>query len=493
MGGICLLTVNCKDNVTDPSKGNNPDIPVYTQIPDENSPTGKLHNYATLQWEKGNYEQALRFFTVAYEKANKNNDHQLKAKLLNNIGLTYWKLGDTRIALESYEKAGSLADKYGLKELLALTYTNRSLILKEEEAYKTAKSLNLKAIEILKEKGNSRDLAITYNNHGQIFKQQSEMDLAKIYYQKALSIYDKIDYKDGKSATYGNLAEVYSHQKLKEKAIYSGRKALELGLKSESAVRISEGYKKLSEVFSDFAVIDSAFFYHRKYADFQEEQFKKNSANTLLEYQSNLGYELQKLKIENLEKEKRLSRNRRWMIFGAILIVSLIIILLLYRRSARVELKKQQLEKDLEYSQNILQIKQEELASNILDLSEKNNRVNELQDELSKLSVYSSDETKIAELLNLKILTDDDWEKFKFKFHAIYPHFIPKIKLLKTSITEAEIRYLVLHHLNLSPKEMANVLGISTTSIYTYKMRLKKKLSEKDYSSVEDLFSGKIL
>lgn len=460
-------------------------MPVYNHVPDDSSPTGELHNYATIQWEKGNYEQALHFFTIAYEKAGKKNDHQRKAQLLNNIGLTYWKLGDTRIAMDSYEEAGSLAEKYGPKELLALTYTNRSLILREEEAYKSAKSMSSKAIDILKEKGVSRDLAIAYNNHGQIFKEQLEMDSAKIYYQKALFIYDTIEYKDGKSATYGNLAEVYSHQRLKDKAVISAKNALELGLESESAVRISEGYKRLSDVFNDFGMIDSAFFYHCKYADFQQEQFKKNSADKLLEYQTNLGYELQKLKIENLEKERKLSQNRMWMILGTILIVSLILVLFLYKRSAKVELKKRQLQKDLEYSQNILQIKQEELKSYILDLSEKNTRINELQDKLNKIPVSNS-EIKIVELLNSKILTDEDWEKFKAKFNHIYPYFIPKIKQLKTNISEAETRYLVLHHLNLSPKEMAGVLGVSPTSIHTCKMRLKKKLQEENYDSVEE-------
>lgn len=486
---IFLLLLSCKEETENPFKGNNPNIPVYIQAPDENSSSAELHNYATTQWGKGNYEQALRFFTIAYEKANKENDYQQKAQLLNNIGLTYWKLGDLRLALDNYKEAGSLAEKYNLNDLLALTYTNRSLILREEEAYKSAKIISSKAIEILKEKGISRDLAIVYNNHGQIFKEQGEMDSAKIYYQKALSIYDTIDYKDGKSATSHNLAEIYTYYESKEKAIYFAYKALELGLKSESAVRISEGYKSVSDVFKHFSVLDSALIYYHRYTEFQEEQFKKNSANKLLELQTNLGYELQKLKIENLEKEQKLSRNRMWMILGGILILGLVLFLFLYKRNASVELKKQQLQKDLEYSQNVLQIKQEELKSYILDLSEKNNRINELQNELSKLSVSNSNEMKIAELLNSKILTDEDWEKFKSKFNSIYPFFIPKIKLLETNITEAETRYLVLHHLNLSPKEMASVLGISAASIHTCKMRLKRKLQQEDYDSVEEFVS----
>lgn len=484
---ICLSVINCKDKSEYSLTENSSIIPVFNHIPDENSPKEELHNYASMQWERGNYQQALNFFTIAYKKANLENDHKLKAKLLNNIGLTYWKLGDNKIALESYQESASLAEKYNLKTLLALTYTNQALIFREEEAYKTAKSLNMKAIEILLIDGNSRDLAISYNNHGQIFKQQSKMDSAKIYYHRALSIYDTIDYPDGMSATYGNLAEVYSHQNLKDKAVFSARKALDLGLKSKSAVRISEGYKRLSDVFRNFSMIDSAFFYHQKYAEFQEEQFKKNSENKLAEYQTHLAYELKNLKIENLEKEQKLAQNKMWMILGAILILSLVLILLLYKKSVTAQMKKKELEKHLEHSQNIINVKQEELKSYIIDLADKSNKVNELQEELSKLT--NSNATKIAELMNSKILTDEDWGKFKAKFNVIYPHLIVKIRQLKTNITEAETRYLVLHHLSLSPKEMANVLGISTASIHTCKMRLKRKLQDENYDSVEAFLS----
>src|SRR5690606_14582080 len=104
-------------------------------------------------------------------------------------------------------------------------------------------------------------------------------------------------------------------------------------------------------------------------------------------------------------------------------------------------------------------------------------------------SESDKNEIQVAQLLNQKILTDEDWEKFKTKFSAIYPEFLAKFKLMKTSFTEAEIRLMVLLRLKLSGKEMAATLGISPQSVRVTKMRLKKKLQEENYDSVEDFLA----
>src|SRR5690606_11677296 len=171
----------------------------------------------------------------------------------------------------------------------------------------------------------------------------------------------------------------------------------------------------------------------------------------------------------------------------SILILLLFVSLLVYRRVSRIKMKKKELALELENSQKILQVKKKELKSYILDLSQKNQLIHELQQKLADES--DKNEIKVAQLLNQKILTDEDWEKFKEKFSGIYPEFLPRLKLLKTSLTEAEIRLLVLLRLKLSGKEMASTLGISPQSVRVTKMRLKKKLQEENYKSVEDFLA----
>lgn len=482
---VLLPVLGCK-NGNEPLNDGNYQINTELEYPrpDDNADFPTLHKYAAIQLEKGNYEDALHFSTMTYERAKDSGDQELIAKLLNNIGLSHWRLGDNRNALESFEESGRIAKDLKMDLLLALSYINSALVLKDEEAYKSAKELNLKAIKILNKIHASRDLAITYNNHGKIFKIQSEMDSAKYYFEKAIEIYDTIDYKDGKSATYGNLADVYAFFGQQSQAIHYARISLDLAESSGSAIRISEGFKGLSDIFYRFSEIDSAFLYYHKYADFQQQQYEKNSTDKLMEYRTRLGYELQELKIENLEKNKKLSQNRLWMISGGILIFSLILILFAYKRYVQINLTKRQLQKDLEHSEGILFIKQKELRTYIVHLSEKSSQIKLLQEKIKEIS--NINETKIEELVNSKILTDDNWIKFKSKFCSVYPKFMNKIDKCGTDLTEAEIRYVMLNHLHLSPREMSAVLGISGGSVHKCKTRLKKKLQIAGYDSVKE-------
>lgn len=479
---FCLLYACVKDDLGEPMINE----PSSFAVPKANAGADELHKYAATRLDRGNYEEALHYYTKAYGKAKEDKNEELLAKILNNTGLIYWKLNDTKTALESYTESGRLAEKLNMSHLLALTYTNRALIHKDEEAFRTAKELNTKAIQILTSLNYPKDLAIAYNNHGQIFKFQSEMDSAKIYYLKAAAIYDTIDYKDGKSATYRNLADVYSSDvyRDKEKALHFARSSLELGLESESKVRISEGYQKMFEVYKKFNILDSALTYHQKYADYRQEIFDTNMSEKLIEYQSKLGNELQKLRIENLEKEKELTKSRIWIVLVSIFTGILCMGFFVYRRFARVKVTKKRLETELTHSRAILDVKEKALISYILDVSNKNNQINELQNQLSK--EFASHEDRIGELIQQKILTDEDWASFKAKFSQIYPGFLTKIKSCNVGITEAEIRYLVLSYLKLSPKEMSRVLGVSDTTIHKYKMRLKKKLQQEGFLSVEE-------
>lgn len=455
--------------------------------PKDDAKIEELNNYATSEWGKGNYQEALHYFSIAYRKARDSGDETQIANILNNLGLVHWRLGDNQAAMECYKESNRLAEKLGLKRLSGLSFTNQSLIQKEKNDFTNALENNKKAIRIFQELNSPRDLAISYNNHGQIFKNQLKNDSALSNYLKAIQIYHNIDYKDGMAATYYNLAEIYTRKGQKQQAISSAEKSLETGLDSESKVRISEAYRKLGETYEHFAQADSALKYHKKYAEFEKEIWIANQSEKLIEEQAKLGNEVKTLRIQNLEKEKIIAQNRMWFIVVSILIFLLILSMLVYRRISKIKMKEKELALELENSTKILQVKKKELRTYIVDLSQKNQLIKELQKKVSSES--DTNEIQVAQLLNQKILTDEDWEKFKEKFGAIYPEFLPRLKLLKTSLTEAEIRLLVLLRLKLSGKEMASTLGISPQSVRVTKMRLKKKLQEENYESVEDFLA----
>lgn len=446
-----------------------------------------LTDLGNEQWRMGNYQEALKYFSQAYQEVKDSGDGKEMATLLNNLGLVHWRLENNEAAMECYNESAQLAEKLDLKRLLGLTHTNRALILKEQRIFDKAFEHNNKAIAIFQEIIEPRDLAIAYNNQGQIYRYSDQLDPALKYYHLSLEECKKIEYKEGMATAYQNISTVNSIKGNKEKAFDAARRCLALSLKLNSKVRTSEAYLELSRNHDRFNRPDSALYYYKKHYEWERELWEANQKDLLSRYQAGLGLEVKNLRIQNLQNEKEIANNRLWFIAIGIFIILLIVAFFVYRYLSKIKFRKSQLELELANSQQIINVKELELKTYIIDLSKKNAIINRLQEENTKEIAQKGDnDEEVAQLLEQKILTDDDWEKFKVRFNSIYPGFFSRIKESRINLTEAEIRILVLMRLELNGKDMANILGISPQSVRVCKMRLKKKLHKDDYDTVED-------
>ncbi|GAA5029823.1 hypothetical protein GCM10011506_18400 [Marivirga lumbricoides] len=450
-----------------------------------------LNNLALDYWRSGDYQKSLNIINIAYKRAEKEENDTELAKILNTLGLVQWRLGNNEDAMSSYSIAGNIAAKLNMTRLLGLTHTNRGLILKEQGDYESAFMHNNRAIQLFRTEHEYRDLGIALNNQGQIFKNKQLNDSAKSYYLEALRHYEKADYKDGEAATYYNLSDIYLRERNQALALNAIQKSLRLSLQIERKIRISEAYQKLSEVYEAFNKTDSALKYYKLYAVTNNGILIANQSKTLAEYQAKMGSEVKNLQIQNLKKESQLNENRNWFIGLAILSFLLIGVFFVYRHFQKIRFKKRKLEIQLNSSNKILTIKEQELKTYILDLSKKNAIIDSLQKELQETNAFRKNDTAVTSLLEQKILTEDDWTVFKSRFNSIYPGFFGKIQQHNIALTEGEIRYLVLLNLDLKSKEMSHILGISPQSVRVSKMRLKKKIIVRGYHSVEE-FLGEL-
>src|SRR5699024_3490427 len=136
----------------------------------------------------------------------------------------------------------------------------------------------------------------------------------------------------------------------RDKAIDAAQNSLKAGLKSESKVRISEGYRILSQTYEAFDKLDSALFYQKKYTEIEKKILVDRHYKKLTEAQAKLDTEIKNLRIQNLEKEKTISRNHYMLLIGFILIGILLTSIFMYRRWSTIRLKKKELEMELDKS-----------------------------------------------------------------------------------------------------------------------------------------------
>ena len=131
--------------------------------------------------------------------------------------------------------------------------------------------------------------------------------------------------------------------------------------------------------------------------------------------------------------------------------------------------------------------KERELTALTMQLANIQDSISLLVDKAS-LELKENKESKIHSLAKeiRSILSQKDyWSEFMIKFSQIHPNFNTNIKIQYPMLSSKDISFCSLIKLNLSNKEIANLLQVSHESVITKKYLLKKKLV---LSADQDLF-----
>ena len=106
----------------------------------------------------------------------------------------------------------------------------------------------------------------------------------------------------------------------------------------------------------------------------------------------------------------------------------------------------------------------------------KNILIRNLEQKVSNQNIYEQQDSDTVILRDLRILTNEDWIAFRNLFDAKFPQFNTKLKKEFSSLTAAEQRLFLLIKINFENEDIARALGISSTSVYTSRYRLRKKM-----------------
>jgi ligand-binding sensor domain-containing protein/DNA-binding CsgD family transcriptional regulator len=144
--------------------------------------------------------------------------------------------------------------------------------------------------------------------------------------------------------------------------------------------------------------------------------------------------------------------------------------------SELVALRNEKLEADLNF-------KNTELASSAMHLVKKGEILTKVKNELSHIAKKIDNEYTITELKKMiKTLSEDEhldeeWEYFTKHFDKVHSDFIVHLKEVHPNITNNEIKLCAYLRMNLSTKEMAQLMNISVRGVEISRYRLRKKLN----------------
>ncbi len=140
-----------------------------------------------------------------------------------------------------------------------------------------------------------------------------------------------------------------------------------------------------------------------------------------------------------------------------------------------VAVKNEKLEADINY-------KNSELASSAMHLVKKGELLTNIKSELTQLMKRLDNEKVVSEIKKIiKTLSDDDnidkeWENFAKHFDQVHSDFVVKLKEKHPAISGNEIKLCAYLRMNLSTKEIAQLMNISVRGVEISRYRLRKKL-----------------
>jgi tetratricopeptide (TPR) repeat protein/DNA-binding CsgD family transcriptional regulator len=351
-----------------------------------------------------------------------------------------------------------------------------------------------RALDLAKQIKDTVWIGIVSGNIGQIFYAQGKYDTAYALLKgdynasKAKGLFDNA----------GNSLQWAARTNLalgnKATALAEVREAFQLLKQWPDANYLRNAYYTSTQIFREMGNYDSAFYYNNLWSRINDSLEKVVATSSLAISKAKLNDETSRYNIQNLNKEKRSQLLLRNILIASIIVLSFIVVLAVNRQRLKEKLKTEKAEQEkLRMEQEKLMMEQEaasakdQLKMFTENIIEKTNLIEKLESQIKGKEVTSEQHTIISELSHQTILTEEDWTKFKSLFEKIYPGFFINLKEKFPDITLAEQRMAALTRLQLTPKQMASMLGISVDSVHKTRQRLRQRLRIDSESSLEEI------
>ena len=147
-----------------------------------------------------------------------------------------------------------------------------------------------------------------------------------------------------------------------------------------------------------------------------------------------------------------------------------------YNENEIFRLKNEKLESEVSF-------KNKELATTSMHLIKKNKLLSKIKQQLLPIININPDNKqsheikKVIKLLNNTEKRDADWEQFAMHFDSIHSDFLSKLKEKFPNLSANDLKICAYIKMNLSSKEIAQLMSITIRAVEVSRYRLRKKLN----------------
>ncbi len=462
-----------------------------------------------LFYDRGAYDQAVRYFQQADELLREDGDKALQASVMFELARVFYYNNQIDRAFDYLGQARERFEKLGNKVKLAEVFGELGHLHEKSSEYDLALDNQKRALQFYKEAEDSKGLAMIYENIGSIYEDLEKMDSAFHYFRKSYALNGSIGNRVNQVSNLNNLGDTYRKRGIIDSSLVLTRQALRMARELDLKYQESSALRDLGKSFNEAGAYDSAYYYLSEARIVYEELYSNETNQQLVLVQSLFDLNDKNAQIQTLEQRHRLER---LTIIALVCFAVLIAILgFVFIRGQRIQLRKnkqlihqkeqlhqselenvrleeERLKAELRHKQleeeylNLeLDAQQKALASRMLQLIEKNKLLEEVESGLKDASRKMPEEfhkplKKISKRISSSFKHDDDWEDFRRSFEQIQPDFFPKLQKVNADLSANDLRICALMRINLSSEDIASVLGITIDSLRVSRYRLRKKL-----------------
>jgi tetratricopeptide (TPR) repeat protein len=487
-----------------------------------------LNRLGLIYQAEGFHDEATDYYIKAARFYENNNNKQGMADVYNNIGIINHHFNQLEIAKTYYLKSLALFRKTQDKAGEAQVMNNLATFYTESDQADSAFLFIRKAKKIFVEINHPSAEATCNLNIAILHNRNETFDSVLYYLDGAESLFSVINNHIGISSVYYNKGLYFNNINAPRQAITALNKSLETRRKIGNKNSILECLKALSEAHEKIPNNALALQYFKESQAFQDSIASEEMQVRFQELQ--VRYETEKMDKEIIlyKKQAQERRNQNIILIIGISGFMLISILFFYlfRTKARLlssqeeyfsqqekmnqlQFEKQQAEnqlleeeilkqKEVHHLQNEkfqaeIEHKSRELLTSAMHIVNKNKILAEIKDTLGNISsssesVFRKNANDLCKEIDKNIHVDSDWEQFKMHFDAVNKNFFEKLELQFPNLTKSDMKVCAYLKINLSTKEIAQIMNVSPAAVHKRFYRLRQKMQMEPNTNLTKFF-----
>lgn len=461
------------------------------QIKDSVFLANDYKHLAGIYLDKSNYEIALQYCIKALNLLEKLDDNLRYADALGQMANIELSLGNRTKAVDFYKKALGLYIEEDDKFYQGIAYDFLGSNLSESGDYEEAEDYLHKGLSLARKMKSPVVESLLLHSMGNHQTRLSNYNQAIKYLNAALVLAKKNNRVENIVSIYYSIANARQKNGDYENALENVNQGITVSNKINSIESYSILLKLRSEIYQKTKNKILAFEDYKRHIILKDSFFNIEKANRIEELKTIYETEKKEQQISqqeteiNLLEEREKVSNLQKLVLGGGLVLSLVAIGFGFY-GFRQRTKKNQLEKEKVEAE--LAFKKKQLTTHALHLAKKNEVLEGLKQKAAELKKREGGGAAYQEMIktiNFDQQDDKAWENFTQYFEAVHTDFAKQAMAKYPDISKNELRLMALMKMNLSSKEIANILNISSDGVKKARQRLRKKMDLSPDDSLE--------